>query len=81
MKTEQNLGDTGFELNCRGFFPRKNLKIQMRSNDFHLIVVMVGRWNSCMVQQRPNLVMVQIRVLVDKSTLKRFLTLWQGAVR
>ena len=43
MKTEQNLGDTGFELNCRGFFPRKSLKIQMRSNDFHLIVVMVGR--------------------------------------
>ena len=47
----------------------------MRSNDFHLIFIMVGRWNWCMVQQRPNLMMLQIRVLFDKSTLKRFLTL------
>ena len=33
----------GFELNRRGFLPCKNLKIQMRSNDCHLIFIMVGR--------------------------------------
>ena len=33
----------GFELTCRGFLPCKNLKIQMRSNDCHLIFIMVGR--------------------------------------
>ena len=31
----------GFELNCRSFLPCKNLKIQMRSNDCHLIFIMV----------------------------------------
>ena len=33
----------GFELNCRGFLSHKNVKIQMRSNDFRLMFIMVDR--------------------------------------